>query len=758
MANTKTYVNLSIILIGLGEVEQGINLISKITDKYFNCIAHIELYKLFIKQNQKDKAIKFFNQSVDFGIKINDLNKKLEVYKLFLQLLLEIDKPKEAKLIFNKYLDAIKEIKNDSYKKLISLKYLYRILIKYNQESDAILIRNKIRSYDSYNTDNTIRLQAERDLGRTLIKCGRNSEAKEIYEALINEKQLEGFLKVRFFINFCNDLWEINEKVLSKKFLDKSVKDASKVTDTRDRENAYEAIFYSYLDKGLIREAIEVISKFIDITKKSSAFSLISKRFCDEGDFQGALNIILKSLNTDTSINNSWKEYNSYMSISEALARINDHKLSVRITEEIWDVWDQSDALINVGKVLIEKGKTKAAKKIFKKAYSIASSITDPEYRNRAYSNLCSEFIQNDMFTNAYNLSLEIIANKGSTNLDLICKSFMDKGQKNKALEIASAINDKKTRVRFFSFFSITMAKKGHKTDAEKFIKESIKVASEIIDDNARFKAYRPIINALVEQGKIKKSLNLISEIKNDLIESLAKKDLSSSLVKLGKTELALKIVEDIKDEYYKSRAYIDISKSLIDYGENLEVNEILVNLFRIAPNLGSRDQIEVYSDIFKILIDLGDIKGALKISTKIKIDRYQCDFYKKTSKVLLENGFLQYGMDFTTKIKNGRNTFLKSLGVIIDSRDLNLITSKINSEYDKNIIIDSVSKKIMENYGSPDINQFIYNFHQNTQSLSNILYYQAKMACFFEKDRSEKKLDMLSEVLDIKDWMRISA
>ena len=79
LANTKTYVNLSIILIGLGEVEQGINLISKITDKYFNCIAHIELYKLFIKQNQKDKAIKFFNQSVDFGIKINDLNKKLSI-------------------------------------------------------------------------------------------------------------------------------------------------------------------------------------------------------------------------------------------------------------------------------------------------------------------------------------------------------------------------------------------------------------------------------------------------------------------------------------------------------------------------------------------------------------------------------------------------------------------------------------------------------------------------------------------------------
>ena len=108
---------------------------------------------------------------------------------------------------------------------------------------------------------------------------------------------------------------------------------------------------------------------------------------------------------------------------------------------------------------------------------------------------------------------------------------------------------------------------------------------------------------------------------------------MSSSLVKLGKTELALKIVEDIKDEYYKSRAYIDISKSLIDYGENLEVNEILVNLFRIAPNLGSRDQIEVYSDIFKILIDLGDIKGALKISTRLKSTDTSVIFIKKLVK-----------------------------------------------------------------------------------------------------------------------------
>lgn len=740
-----TYSKISKILMDQGKkeeshkvIKESLKVASDLTRDHSKSIAYSKISKILIEQGKKKKSLKVASQISDYG-------RKFSAYCEISNVLLEQGKKEESQQVMKESLKLASEIKND-LNKSEAYSEISKILMYQRNEKKSLKLASKI-------TVDSIKVWTYKDISKILMEQEKKEESLKVASEITNEID-----KSQAYIEISNVLMDQEKKEESKEAMKKSLKVASTVTDTRDKAKTYEAIFYSFNDKGLVREAIEVISKFMDTTKKSNAFLLISKRFYGEGDFQGALNIILKSLNTDTRINNSWKEYHSYMSISEALSRTNHDKLSVRITEEIWDVWDQSDALINVGKVLIEKGKTKAAKKIFKKSYSIASSITDPEYRNRAYLNLCSEFIQNDMFTHAYNLSLEIIANRGSTNLDLICKSFMDKGQKNKALKIASAINDKKTRVRVFSFFSIAMAKKGHKKDAEKFIKESIKVASEIIDDNARFKAYRPIINTLVKQAKIKKSLSLISEIKNDLIMSLAKKDLSTSLVKLGKTELALKFVEDIKDKYYKSRAYIDISKSLIEYGENLKVNEILVNLFRIAPNLGSRDQIEVYSDIFKIFIDLGDIKGALKIRTKIKNDRYQCNFYKKTSKVLLENGFFQNGIDFTTKIKNGRNAFLKSLGVIIDSTDLNLITSKINSEYDKNIIIDSVSKKIMEDYGSPDINQFTYNFHQNTQSLSNILYYQAKIACFFEEERNEEKLDMLSEVLDIKDWRRISA
>ena len=56
------------------------------------------------------------------------------------------------------------------------------------------------------------------------------------------------------------------------------------------------------------------------------------------------------------------------------------------------------------------------------------------------------------------------------------------------------------------------------------------------------------------------------------------------------------------------------------------------------------------------------------------------------------------------------------------------------------------------------DIAPYLYNHSDLTKTLSNILFYQAKMACFFEKERNEEKLDMLSEVLDIKEWRRMSA
>jgi hypothetical protein len=86
-------------------------------------------------------------------------------------------------------------------------------------------------------------------------------------------------------------------------------------------------------------------------------------------------------------------------------------------------------------------------------------------------------------------------------------------------------------------------------------------------------------------------------------------------------------------------------------------------------------------------------------------------------------------------------------------------MVSSIPSEENKNALINGMSQKINnEMKSSESVNPYLYIHSEHTQYLSNILFHQAKMACFFEKERNEEKLDILSEAIDIKDWRRISA
>ena len=51
----------------------------------------------------------------------------------------------------------------------------------------------------------------------------------------------------------------------------------------------------------------------------------------------------------------------------------------------------------------------------------------------------------------------------------------------------------------------------------------------------------------------------------------------------------------------------------------------------------------------------------------------------------------------------------------------------------------------------------YIYNNLEDISILNNFLKHKLKLACFFEKDQEEEKLDLLSQVIDIDDWRKIS-
>ena len=96
--------------------------------------------------------------------------------------------------------------------------------------------------------------------------------------------------------------------------------------------------------------------------------------------------------------------------------------------------------------------------------------------------------------------------------------------------------------------------------------------------------------------------------------------------------------------------------------------------------------------------------------------------------------------------------------GKVMHYEDTQELLLSIPSEANRLAVVAGMSKKIQDSMeNSLAINPYLYRHADKTKYLSNILFYQAKIACFFEKERNEKKLELLSTVLDIKDWRRIS-
>ncbi len=86
-------------------------------------------------------------------------------------------------------------------------------------------------------------------------------------------------------------------------------------------------------------------------------------------------------------------------------------------------------------------------------------------------------------------------------------------------------------------------------------------------------------------------------------------------------------------------------------------------------------------------------------------------------------------------------------------------LSKQIEDADNKVAFIEGISQKFNNSHeATGDEYPYLYNFSEYTNYLQSLLFYKAKMACFFEKERNEEKLDMMSEVLDIKEWREITS
>ena len=126
-----------------------------------------------------------------------------------------------------------------------------------------------------------------------------------------------------------------------------------------------------------------------------------------------------------------------------------------------------------------------------------------------------------------------------------------------------------------------------------------------------------------------------------------------------------------------------------------------------------------------------------------------------------MEQGEKEEAIQIADKIKQGseRLEAFIDFGKIHTIKEAQNCLPMISSENNQGAFIKGMSEKI---YGQMDLSEgiypYLYHHSKYTENFSNILFHQAKIACFFEEARNEEKLDILSEVIDIKDWRRISA
>ena len=83
--------------------------------------------------------------------------------------------------------------------------------------------------------------------------------------------------------------------------------------------------------------------------------------------------------------------------------------------------------------------------------------------------------------------------------------------------------------------------------------------------------------------------------------------------------------------------------------------------------------------------------------------------------------------------------------------------------EFNGAVYKDSKYREIMESnfdysFSKNNIEFQFLSKNQNPHESFSYLFHKAKMACFFEDDKKEEKLDLLEQVIDIKEWREISA
>jgi hypothetical protein len=442
------------------------------------------------------------------------------------------------------------------------------------------------------------------------------------------------------------------------------------------------------------------------------------------------------------------------------------------------DMFIKEEIYLEIIKYLLDKN-------IYEKSVGIALKLEEPVSNNISLTNkkklafkLISESVikssKTDQFKDVILLSLNFKSQFRNIHSSLIynkdiIKNLINLDQQTMVKDIIHKESDSFNKLELSLNAAINLSHVGKSEDSQKIFAQAIGYISEIDDVMKKTQAYIEISKVLIENNKnkmaydyIEKSLLKVLEInssfhKNQKLISICK--LLTHLKDVNKSE---QIINEFISDGYKDKAFSEICIVC----EKLGFVEDSQKIFsKIKSDLYKSITLKAIS---KILLDLGFEYKAIAVINSIPDDLFKakalieyCNFITQKNEVININHILIESFDLVENLERAflRNQFYLGIGISSSSIVSKKCYDLINCENYKNKLNEGIFKKIkLSDKLNYNVRPYLYCHSELTQNLTNILFYQAKMVCFFEKERNQEKLDMLSEVLDIKDWRRLSA
>ena len=763
--------------------------ISKIEINWMKSKAFLECSKILIKKSKKVESKKFLNESIKVASKIIINRKKSEAYISISKFLLDINEIKQSNHYLKKSILITSQIIKDEDKNFL-LGHISVELMKRGKSKDSIKTINEINS-------DLEKSEVYVDVIRVLMEQKKKSEALKLTSEISNDN----WYLSEAFIVIGQNLINSNEKEESSYYFKKSINSISEDSIYKDflKSKLLRDISKEYLKYGMENEVIKLIPEITFKNIKSKTYFLLHKFLFESKRYKESNEMLKKSLEIATE--------NEFLMLSEYfldLENIKDFKMVLLKSLLTSTLKNDNYSVIrylslvphpDIGSMFLwEKEKKHVIKNLLNHSISINSDVDDIWRKTTNLIEISRAFLAIGEKEEALriaedpNLGLSTFA---STLLLLyveLCEDLIKIGKYQDSLDLVTKIISKRTRnfekqklnlIKSEACYMIgrDLLKKGNKKESKKMIKKSLNIASKIKSLKNRaegityhlisfyFKIGKVLFNygdTLESKKMIKNALNIALMYNESYTKCKIYLEISKDLLEMKDQKLSNKFLNDsvniaseINNKDLRIEIYGKISKELMIRGQKKESFSIISKIEDVTENS------KAYIEVISVLVSKGKVGEANLICSKINNKRFISEAHLTIVNELIKIGKKRESINIASNISLGleRSIAFKNISKSVKYPEFSFLLKQIMSQPNKSIFITGFSEYIKEsNEIALDVYPYLYNLSEKVQNLSNILFYQAKMACFFEENRNEEKLDMLSEVLDIKDWRRISA